>query len=174
MTSICELTFSIICTWKCTTERFLSCGNVFFLFSLLWILQEDSKRFMSLGFIEHHPASPLRKQSLLQRTIVPECLMYHCIFRALYCNPPFFFPFCSRIPICVCVCVCPSVSLWMWCVSCAFKDHIRHNERFIIIVLLGILIIHSAYFLPLHHLLPQLAVDYMWIKACDLLYLPSI
>lgn len=51
-------------------------------------------------------SSFVETQSLLQRTIVPKCLMHHCSFRAFCCNPFSLFVLGLLFLDSVCTCMC--------------------------------------------------------------------
>ena len=120
------------------TELFLEQGEAS-LFSSLWEYWKMTAR----GFLPFFPGGvlTLASSSLLLRKIVPQCLMHPCSFRAFRCNPlsSFVLLFFDSVSanICMTMTVCSSGTN-------LFKDLITYNGIFMIIVLLGILIIHSA------------------------------
>lgn len=105
--------------------------------------QMDSCLLVTAGVLTLSSSSFVETQSLLQRTIVPECLMHHCSFRAFCCNP--FSSFVLWLLFLYSVCV----SVWAWlCVLVWYISFLRSyyiQWICLIIALWGILIIHSAY-----------------------------
>lgn len=133
--------------------------------------QMDSCLLVTAGVLTLSSSSFVETQSLLQRTIVPECLMHQCSFRAFCCNPFSSFVLWLLFLYSVCVSVWAWLCVLVWYIS-FFKIILHTMDLFDNCAVGDINYTFSIFTVSSHHLQRSVCV-WGWRKwARALLYLP--